>query len=307
MAEIQKTVYVNRKYKDRLFRLRFGSEEYKADILSLYNALNGTSYGNPDDITITTIDDVIYIKMKNDVSLIIDGNLPLWEQQSSINPNMPIRGLMYFGNLYDQYIKVNKLNIYGKKLQRIPTPQYIVFYNGEENYAPVTKLKLSDAFIHTDNSGEFEWTATVYNLNRGKNDDLLKRCRALAEYMELVNRIRDNQKNMSTDDAINAAIESCIEDGIMSEFLIKYRAEVFSVCITEFDEKVYTDGIREEGREEGRREGHEEGLKALVESLQDFLPDFDSLYAAIIKNEAYKNVTKQQAMKYYKNAPEKTE
>lgn len=220
---------------------------------------------------------------------------------------MPIRGLMYFGNLYDQYIKVNKLNIYGKKLQRIPTPQYIVFYNGEENYAPVTKLKLSDAFIHTDNSGEFEWTATVYNLNRGKNDDLLKRCRALAEYMELVNRIRDNQKNMSTDDAINAAIESCIEDGIMTEFLIKYRAEVFSVCITEFDEKVYTDGIREEGREEGRREGHEEGLKALVESLQDFLPDFDSLYAAIIKNEAYKNVTKQQAMKYYKNAPEKTE
>ena len=125
--------------------------------------------------------------------------------------------------------------------------------------------------------------------------------------MELVNRIRDNQKNMSTDDAINAAIESCIEDGIMTEFLIKYRAEVFSVCITEFDEKVYTDGIREEGREEGRREGHEEGLKALVESLQDFLPDFDSLYAAIIKNEAYKNVTKQQAMKYYKNAPEKTE
>ena len=170
MTEIQKTVGVNRKYKDRLFRLRFGSEEYKVDILSLYNALNGTFYSNPDDITITTIDDVIYIKMKNDVSLIIDGNLPLWEQQSSINPNMPIRGLMYFGNLYDQYIKVNKLNIYGKKLQRIPTPQYIVFYNGEEDYEPVTKLKLSDAFIHADHSGEFEWTATVYNLNRGKNE-----------------------------------------------------------------------------------------------------------------------------------------
>ena len=129
--------------------------------------------------------------------------------------------------------------------------------------------------------------------------------------MELVNRIRDNQKNMSTDDAINAAIESCIEDGIMTEFLIKYRAEVFSVCITEFDEKVYTDGIREEGREEGRREGHEEGreegLKALVESLKDFLPDLDSLYAAIIKNEAFANVTKQQVMKYYKNAPEKAD
>lgn len=159
---------INRKYKDRLFRLRFGSEEYKEDILSIYNALNGTSYRNVDDISITTIDDVIYIKMKNDVSLLLDGNMSLWEQQSSVNPNMPVRGLLYFGNLYDQYIKMNKLNIYGKKLQKIPTPEYIVFYNGEEDYGPITQLRLSDAFIHKNDSGDFEWTATVYNLNKGK-------------------------------------------------------------------------------------------------------------------------------------------
>ncbi len=89
---------VNTKYKDRLFRLRFSSSEYREDILSLYNALNGTSYHDVDDLSITTIDDVIYIRMKNDVSLLLDGNMPLWEQQSSINPNMPIRGLMYLGN-----------------------------------------------------------------------------------------------------------------------------------------------------------------------------------------------------------------
>lgn len=118
-------VKINRKYKDRLFRLRFGSEEYKEDMLSLYNALNGTEYSNPDDISITTIDDVIYIKMKNDVSILLDGNMPLWEQQGSINPNMPVRGFMYFGDLYNKYIKTNELNIYGKKLQKIPTPQYI--------------------------------------------------------------------------------------------------------------------------------------------------------------------------------------
>lgn len=260
MSEIQKTVTTNRKYKDRLFRLRFGSEEYKADMLSLYNAINGTAYSNPDDITITTIDDVIYVKMKNDVSFILDGNLPLWEHQSSINPNTPVRGLMYFGNLYDQYIKTNKLNIYGKKLQKIPTPQYIVFYNGEDDCEPVEKIRLSDAFINEDKSGDFEWTATVYNLNRGKNDELLKKCKPLSEYMELVNRIRDNRKSgMKAMDAVNAAVDSCIAEGIMEDFLVKHKAEVLSVCITEFDEKVYTDGIREEGREEGRKEGRAEG------------------------------------------------
>lgn len=128
---------INIKYKDRLFRLRFGSEEYKEDILSLYNALNDSSYCNADDLTITTIDDVIYIKMKNDVSILLDGNMPLWEQQGSINPNMPVRGFMYFGNLYSQYVKVNK-------------------------------LKLSDSFMNKTDNGEFEWTATVYNLNRGE-------------------------------------------------------------------------------------------------------------------------------------------
>ena len=150
-------------------------------------------------------------------------------------------------------------------LIKIPTPQYIVFYNGEDDCDPVTKLRLSDAFINKDNSGDFEWTATVYNLNRGKNDDLLERCKPLSDYMELVNRIRDNQrKGMNVRNAIDDAVDSCIADGIMKDFLVKHKAEVLSVCITEFDEKVYTDSIREEGREEGRAEGREEGIKALI-------------------------------------------
>lgn len=247
-------VKINRKYKDRLFRLRFGSEEYKEDLLSLYNALNGTSYNNVGDITITTIEDAIYIKMKNDVSLLLDGNMPLWEQQSSLNPNMPLRGLMYFGNLYDSYIKANELNIYGKKLQKIPTPQYIVFYNGEEDCEATTKLRLSDAFINKSDGG-FEWTATVYNLNRGKNEELLKRCKPLSEYMELINRIRDNRKKgMDVKAAVDAAVNSCIADGIMKAFLRKHKAEVLNVCITEFDEKVFVKGIREEGIEIGENE-----------------------------------------------------
>lgn len=293
---------INRKYKDRLFRLRFGSEEYKEDILSIYNALNGTSYRNVDDISITTIDDVIYIKMKNDVSLLLDGNMSLWEQQSSVNPNMPVRGLLYFGNLYDQYIKMNKLNIYGKKLQKIPTPEYIVFYNGEEDYEPITKLRLSDAFIHKNDSGDFEWTATVYNLNKGKNDELLAKCRPLSEYMELVNRIRDNQKNgMSVNDAVDSAVDSCIEDGIMSDFLTKHKAEVRNVCITEFDEKVYTDGIREEGRAEGRKEGRAEGLEQGIKSMIEVFKELGiNQENASVKLKEKFNLDNTQALLYLK-------
>ena len=106
-------VRTNPQYKDRLFRLLFGNPEMKSNIISLYNALNGTNYTDEKEIEITTLDDAIYIKMKNDVSLLIDSYLSLWEQQSSYNPNMPLRGLMYFGNLYDTYIDGQELNLYG--------------------------------------------------------------------------------------------------------------------------------------------------------------------------------------------------
>ena len=147
---------INAKYKDRLFCKLFGSEEYKDNILALYNALCNTAYTNTEDLQIYTIDDVIYIKMKNDVAILIDNFLHLWEQQSTFNPNMPIRGLMYFGQMYSKYITEHNLNIYGKKLINIPTPQYTVLYNGAENHPAVMKLKLSDAFANIDSSGEYE-------------------------------------------------------------------------------------------------------------------------------------------------------
>jgi hypothetical protein len=252
-------VNINTKYKDRLFRMLFGSYERKDNIISLYNALNNSSY-NADDITeLTTLDDAVYIKMKNDVSLLIDSYLPLWEQQSSYNPNMPIRGLMYFGNLYEAYIDKNNKNIYGTTLIKLPTPQYVVFYNGTADQKPLQKLKLSDAFIHPDPGWEFEWTATMYNLNKGKNDNLLHRCRPLSDYMTLVNYIRDNQKSgMPAQKAIDEAVKRCIKENVLKDFLKKHRAEVMDVCLTEYNEEVFVNGIREDGR----IEGHQEGLKA---------------------------------------------
>lgn len=259
-------IMVNRKYKDRLFCLLFGNEEYKENILSLYNALCGTSHTNMDDIQIYTIDDVIYIKMKNDVSILLESFLYLWEQQSTYNPNMPIRGLMYFSKMYDRYIMENQLNIYGKTLIKLPTPRYTVLYNGTEELPGQMKLKLSESFINTDTSGDFEWTATMINLNNGKNDNLLEHCRPLRDYMTLVNKIRSNNETMKLEDAVDAAVTYCIENDVLKSFLVKHKAEVKDMCITEFNEKIFVDGVREEGRMEGRTEGR---LIEIFDSVQE--------------------------------------
>ena len=256
---------INRKYKDRLFCMLFGSEEYKENILSLYNSLRGTSHTDINDIKIYTIDDVIYIEMKNDVSILLDSYLYLWEQQSSFNPNMPLRGMMYFAKMYDRYIVENSLNIYGKTLVKIPTPKYTVLYNGTDEKPAVMPLKLSDSFINPDPTGDFEWTATMINLNEGKNNDLLERCRPLKDYMTLVHKIRQNSATMDLEDAVDSAVTYCIDHDILKPFLLKHRAEVKDVCITEYNEKVFINGIREEGRKEGLREGRNEGQTMLVD------------------------------------------
>ena len=270
MSNINDDISINIKHKDRLFCLLFGREENKHNILSLYNALNDSNYTNTEDIELTIIENAIYMKMKDDVSFLIDSYLSLWEQQSTFNPNMPIRGLMYYGNLYNSYIKERGLNIYGSSIVKLPTPKYIVFYNGTRNRASVEKLKLSDAFIQKELGHEFEWTATMINLNHGKNEELLSKCKVLSDYMTLINKIRlykrrtDNMK-----DAVNRAIDECIKEGVLTEFLKKHRGEVMLSCLTEFDEEVYREGLLEEGREEGREETTINIAKNLLDVLSN--------------------------------------
>lgn len=245
-------IKTKRNYKDRLFCKLFGDADYIENTLSLYNALCGTSYNDINQVIMYTLEDVVYIGMKNDVAILLDSYLSVWEQQSSFNPNMPIRGLMYYGRMYDRYIQENKLNLYGEKLIKLPTPRYTVFYNGKKEQAPFQKLRLSDAFIKAINPGDFEWTADMINLNKGCNDSLLEKCRPLAEYMTFVNAVNDLLKTMPIEKAIDAAVEICIKNGILKKFLLKNKAEVKNMCITEFNEEVFINGIREEGLEQGQ-------------------------------------------------------
>lgn len=263
----------NSKYKDRLFCMLFGRD--KRNAISLYNALNGTNYSEDEDIEVTTIDDAIYINMKNDASFIVDGHMSLFEQQSSLNPNMPLRGLMYFGNLYDSFVEGKGLNIYGSKLIKIPTPQYYVLYNGTVEAPAKGELKLSDAFAKESPEGMYEWTATFVNLNKGKNEVLLGQCKPLEEYMLFIERIREFEaKGMESRKAVDAAVQFCIDAGIMKEFLVKHRAEVISVVLTEFNQKRYEDSIRTEGALSQLFKSICRGRMTIEEGIHDAAEDF---------------------------------
>ncbi|MCI9560483.1 MAG: hypothetical protein HFG52_14930 [Lachnospiraceae bacterium] len=251
---------VNRKHKDRLFTFLFGEKGNKVWTLSLYNAVNKTHYTDPNSIEFTTIGDAVYMGMKNDISFILCHVMNVYEQQSSYNPNMPVRQLMYAAKLYDKYIQQKKLNIYGRKLARLPIPKLMVFYNGTEDEDEQI-LRLSDAFIQEGNPAEADIEAKVrmVNINYGTNKSLLSSCRPLEEYAWLVSQIRENQQTMGIEQAVDRAIQNMPKDFEIQGFLIGHRAEVKDLCITEYNEAETMQMIREEGREEGLEEGREEG------------------------------------------------
>ena len=253
---------INRKHKDRLFSFLFGEKGNKEWTLSLFNAVNQTDYTNPDDIEFTTMEDVVYMGMKNDVSFLLCYIMNVYEHQSTYNPNMPVRQLMYAAKLYDKYIQQKKLSLYGRKVVRLPAPKLVAFYNGTEGEDDQI-LKLSDAFVCEGEAveGDIEVKVRLININYGKNESFLSSCRPLKEYAWLVDRIRKNRTGMEIENAVDRAIEETPEDFVIRQFLIGHRAEVKDLCITKYNEAETMKMIREEGREEGRQEGREEGRK----------------------------------------------
>lgn len=243
---------INRNNKDRLFCFIFGRAENRKWTLSLYNAVNGTEYTDPDDVDITTMEDVIYMGMKNDVSFLICCDLNLYEQQSSYNPNMPVRQLMYLGRQYDKYIKRTKQNMYGRTQMTLPVPKLVTFYNGLENI-PDKVLKLSDSFPIGSNpdDSDVEVVVHVYNIRLGNNEGWMSNCKPLAEYSWFVEEIRTNQRTMELMDAVDKAIQDMPNNYEIKEFLVEHQSEVKNMCLTEYNEAETMEMFKEEGREEG--------------------------------------------------------
>ncbi|MCR5599035.1 MAG: hypothetical protein K6G19_12780 [Lachnospiraceae bacterium] len=251
---------INRDGKDRLFCFIFGRAENRAWTLDLYNAVNGTEYTNPDDVEITTMEDCVYMGMKNDVSFIIESDISLYEHQSSFNPNMPVRQLMYLGRQYDKYIKKTRQNIYGKKQMILPVPRLITFYNGIDD-VPDRILKLSDSFPADScaKKSDVEVTVHMHNIRPQYKSGLIDRCKPLGEYTWFVEKVRDNRKKMGIAAAVDNAIMAMPEDFIIRSFLEQHQREVRNMCLTEYNEAETMQMFKEEGREEGRKEGREEG------------------------------------------------
>lgn len=241
---------VNRKYKDRLFTFIFGNSENKAWTLSLYNAVNGSDYTNPDDIILNTIDNVVYMGMKNDVSFLMGDMMNFYEQQSTFNPNMPMRFLIYAGMVYSKYIEGdNGYHRFSKQQQKAPTPKCVCFYNGTDSKQDRIILSLSDSF-DKDSPPDIEVKVTMININYGHNKDLLNACKPLNEYSWFIDKVR-NSKASVFEEAIDIALTEMPDDFIIKSFLIANRAEVKRMCITEYDESRTLAEQREEGRIEG--------------------------------------------------------
>ena len=229
---------INRNYKDRLFIFLFGKEERKDFTLQLYNALNNTNYTNIDDLSFNTLENIIYIKMKNDVSFVINNQINVYEHQSSFNPNMPLRMLLYISDLYPKELISEYKSLYSSMQLKIKEPDFIVFYNGSERKEEKIIMKLSDMYEDRKNEAKLELKVTMLNINYGKNHDILSKCKPLEEYSYFVNEIRKAHgtgANMA--EAVEGAIMKLPEDSIIQPLLRANRAEVIDMILEEYDEE----------------------------------------------------------------------
>ena len=254
--------HTQEKYKDRLFKFIFGNPDNKQWTLSLYNAVNKTNYTDPDEIQFNTISDALYMGMKNDVSFIISFEMHLWEHQSKFNPNMPMRFLLYAGQLYEKYVTTSDYYQYSSTLQPIPRPICVCFYNGTQEQPEKQVLQLSSAY---EGEGDIEVRVTMLNINYGKNKHLMDACEPLQEYAWLVDSVRRHQKEkMDLDAAVDAAIEEMSDEFSLKSFLIANRAEVKGMFLTEYDEEKTLAKERQEGAREKEAEVNERVATDLI-------------------------------------------
>ena len=254
-------VIARRNHKDTLFRMIFSTKE---NLLSLYNAVNHSNYTDPAELEIVTLKNAVYMNVKNDQAFLLDMQLNLYEHQSTWNPNMPLRFLIYVAKEYQKLIRNHTL--YASTLVELPTPHFVVFYNGEEEQEAESELRLSQSFKQKTDKPELELIVKVLNINLDKNQDVLEACQLLKEYMLLVDRIR--RYTAEYDDinlAVEQAVTECIEENILADFLRKNRTEAIEVSIFEYDEKREKELIRKAEFAEGERVGLEKGERVGLE------------------------------------------
>ena len=253
---VQTTQLVNRKYKDTVFRMLFSDRK---NLLSLYNAINGSRYTDPEELEIVTLENAIYMGMKNDLAFIIDTGLFLYEHQSTYNPNMPLRDLLYISAEYQKL--VNDKSLYSSRLQKIPAPNFIVFYNGTEKKEERWENYLSESYETRMGDPNLELKVITLNINEGYNKELMEQCRILREYAQYVAKVREYAKEMELDAAVEQTIKECIREGILAEFLRRNKSEVVAMSIFEYDKEEEEKKLRKAEYEYGFDSGYDSGYE----------------------------------------------
>lgn len=257
----ENTPVANRKFKDTIFRMLFSEKEA---LLSLYNAVNNSNYTDADALEIVTLENAIYMGMKNDLAFILDMNLYLYEHQSTINPNIPLRDLFYIAAEYQRL--VDKKSLYSSALQKIPNPHFIVFYNGSMPIEDCCTSRLSDAFYHITDKPSLELVVTTFNVNAGHNTELMSQCQILREYSIYVAKVRALTEQMPLDAAVQRAVEECIHENILADFLRKNQAEVIAMSIFEYDKEEEEKKLRKAEFEAGVEQASSDIALRMVKS-----------------------------------------
>ena len=261
----------NRNYKDSVFVDLFAYDiTAKENFISLYNALHGTNLdAETTEVQPVMLERVLYMKYYNDIAMLIDGKIViLIEHQSTINKNMPFRFLEYIARIYEKI--TTKDEKFGRKLVKLPVPEFYVFYNGKDDYPTESIMKLSDAFMQLgDNDklkNQFENTnypleisVKVVNINVDKENPILKRCEALKEYSEFIEQVRSNIEN-DVHEPFTTAIKQTIKKGFLSDYLNRKSTEVQNMLLAEYDYDTDIAVQRRESFEDGLSQGRNEGI-----------------------------------------------
>jgi len=221
---------VNRKYKSSVFSLIFSDPD---TLRELYGAIEGVTLDPSVPITINTLENAIFLDRINDISFVVGDQLVvLIEHQSTINPNMPLRLLMYIARVYEKIVNAkDKDSIYTTSKLTVPRPEFIVLYNGTDPSQPDEEtLKLSDAFADPSSLGlskntapELELSVKVYNINKGHNEPIIRRCEKLNGYSAFIDKVREFEKqDMIIDEAVSAAVKWCIANNVLKDFMLTH-------------------------------------------------------------------------------------
>lgn len=270
-------VAVNREYKSTVFSMLF---QDKRRLLSLYNALSHTEYTNPDVLEIVTLENAIYMSMKNDLAFVVDLRLNLYEHQSTYNPNLPLRDLFYVADEYQKMVALRSL--YSSIRVKIPTPHFLVFYNGNEDRPETETLLLSSLYSIEETEPQLELKVTVLNINPGYHKELLEACKTLGEYMQYIDLVRTRRmEGLTLVEAVYQSVDECIQNNILKEFLIENKSEAIKMSIYEYNEAEEKEKMRAAEREYGYEIGCEDGhKKALIQFARKFMDKGEGIDAA---------------------------